>query len=177
MKLAITALALVLTTGMSDQARPDFSGNWTSSGPGVWTGRGNSGTDSLQVGRFPMTMVISQDATTLTVDEQYVAGSELTGVIYPRNTLSYPLDGRTQSNKMPIAGPRDEYGVAPAEFRCHWDAQQLVAAFSVSVPGETLPRRYERKIWLDSDGTLMMQTLRVGTPHSLTHVFKREVKR
>ncbi len=174
MKQVIVAVSLLLATGTADHARPDFSGSWTPSAPGVWTGRGNSGgPDSLQLGRFPIAMVISEDPTTLTVDERYVAGSDLTGIVFPRNTLSYPLDGRTQSNSVSIASLRADHVVAPAEFRCRWEAEKLVVAYTVSAPGETMPRRYERKMWLDSEGTLMVQDLRVGTPHSVTMPFKR----
>jgi hypothetical protein len=176
MTQAIVALCLLLAAGTAHQEHPNFAGTWKPVPGSVGTGRANrGGPDSLQLGRFPIAMVIAQDAATLTVDEEYAAGNGLIGYSAPHTTFAYPLDGRTQPNDVPIQREQitAEHTTAPAEFTCLWEGGQLVATVRVSVPGEAVPRRYQRRIWLESDGTLVVQVLRISTPHSMTDRYRR----
>ena len=53
------------------------------------------------------------------------------------------------------------------------EAAQLVSLFTVTLPGEEVPRRYQQTLSVDSDGKLVVNLQRLSTPHSRTTLYKK----
>jgi hypothetical protein len=177
-RIATVVLASVVIVPANVQERPDFSGEWWPTHiSDTITGSGNSGAPgSLELGRGALSMNIVQDERTLTVESRYVAG-RTNAVVWPRNTIKYPLDGRKQANQVVILGGGPggaEHATAPAEHVCEWKGKTLVATFTMSIPGEPTPRQYEETFSLNADGNLVIKVTRLGTPSSLTRVFGKK---
>jgi hypothetical protein len=108
------------------------------------------------------TLVISQTNAVVTIEERF-------GSI--RNTLTYPVDGKTVTNR--VGAGRGEGG-APVSFTSRWKDDYLLATFSVEIPGAAA-RRYEQKITLDKSdkNLLVIETKELGTTNSRKVVYRK----
>jgi hypothetical protein len=168
--MAVTALLTIgLTSGVSSQARTDFSGTWVlgntpGASSGAIEGRGNSQAGQLRVGPGVGKLVISQRGDKLRIEE-YPATISTT----PRNTVEYWLSGQPVTNlffNIPV--------IAPSLVTSTWQEDKVVSAIDVFVPGEDAPRRYTETLSISSEGILAVRIQRVGSPDSRTMFYKRD---
>jgi hypothetical protein len=90
----------------------------------------------------------------------------------PANTIVCPVDGRSVTNRIRVAAPRPTI-VDSTEFTSRWSGNRFVLTFTVSIPEETTPRRYERAIWLNPDGALSIEDRRVDSTGTRTVVYRQ----
>ena len=144
----ITVLALILSSGLLAQARPDFAGTWTfdqqkSMKPGP-DGR------VVLAAMLGDDFVALQTASTLTLRISF-QGSTVVAV--------YDLTGAESENVSP--------GDITVTSRASWKGNTLVID-SVSAgqeeAGKPVTIRTKRVIWIDDDGDLLIE--RTGTPAS-----------
>jgi hypothetical protein len=132
-------------------------------------GRGNSPTGHLLVGTVPTALVISQQGTTLIVEEHRQ-------FIVTVNRVEHGLNGEPINTSFVLEPPRS---AAPAEVTSKWQANSLVSTIIVlvpgEVPGESDPRRYVETMSISPEGILAVKIQRVGATDSRT-VFYRKAK-
>jgi hypothetical protein len=172
--LGLSALATYVAAQSSvAQDQPNLSGTWNRDvSREVQTLMNARVSENLHLGPSPASLIISQDEKTITVQEYYSGSGPAPkyAVQDPFNLTLYPLDGRTVTNQIQIAEPLTR---APAVLTSQWKDNQLAATFTVSVPGEAAPRRYEQTIALNPDGRLVFQVKASGAPHARIVVFRR----
>jgi len=173
----VGAVAIAAAT-LSGQEPPKISGEWKLGGhdPAI-TGRGNATDGQLSVGTVIRALSISQNAKSITIEEQ--------DAMWGANTIVYHLDGTAVTNTFRmllgktgfLSGnrPVDVVEKVPgAEYTSKWKGSQLISAITVEVPGEREARRYEETIALDADGVLSIRIRRVGTGDSRTLYYKKQ---
>ena len=149
--------------------RPDFSGAWTSAAiyeahiP-VIEGRANRPDSQLQIGGPAHTLVISQGADKLRIEERRT-GPSVNLVI-----VEYGLNGQPAKSQFLIEPLRP---AAPAEATSKWEESKLVSTIDVVVPGEADPRHYIQTLSISPEGILAVRIQRVGTADSLTMFYKK----
>ena len=152
-QLAAQVLVAVLSCAVAfGQAPPDFSGKWkldqsqssaVGGGTGAGTGRGNSMGGGLGLGASPEELTITQNATTLTIEQR---GSVVSKVVYR-------LDGSESRGSMP-AGERTR----AATFKSAWKDGKLVTTMVTEGPGGRGLITYEETRYLTPEGTLVVET-------------------
>jgi hypothetical protein len=120
-------------------------------------------------------LTIAQNEKTLTVEGHYIHGRAGSPLVEPRNTVLYPLDGRTETSKVAIAFANAGvlFRTVPGEVTCQWKDSTLVSTIVVSVPEENAARRYEQTMSLNPAGELVVDIQLVGTPHGVTLLYQK----
>jgi hypothetical protein len=141
---ATTTIATVLFAAtLFAQSKPNFTGKWTQSDPdpaaAAGGGRGRGG-----FGGWGTTPVITQDATTLTVE--YTAGAQNPT---PQKFV-IKLDGSESKNTSTRGGQTTEQISKAA-----WDGNKLVVTTVAEFQGNKFETK--REIWLEG-GNLIVQT-------------------
>jgi hypothetical protein len=150
--------------------RPDFSGTWNlgTANPGGRSGEieglGNSPAGQLHVGVTAYTLVISQSADKVRIEEHRQPFASP-----PVNTLEYALHGEPVKNLMVIESIRN----APSRTTTTWNQTGLVSNIDVFVTGESNPRQYMETISIRPNGDLAVRIQRVGTADSRTLLYRK----
>lgn len=156
-------VAFLATASAFAQSPPDFSGKWrldagrsASSGGrrGAGTGGGGGQGGGLGLGPSAETIAISQDATSLKIEEQW-AGR-------PSARRVYALDGKKVSNSLA--------GGSATSFST-WQGDRLVTKLVISARGGS--RELEETRFLDADGQLVVETVMPGQGNSRRSVYSR----
>jgi len=188
----VTRAALLLSAGaigilagsLAAQARPDFSGRWTTepertaeagrgqgqagAGPGGARGRGPTG--GLGSGWGP-TITITQDANHLTVEYMFFERRDM----QPPLSFVYALDG-SESRVSLMMGR----GIQVQASTAAWDGDRLVIttrhSFANPETGQPMTSAVRRTLSLETPDSLVVLTLRegvLGGPSSATRAVYR----
>jgi hypothetical protein len=162
-------LGAVLLSAVVSAQNPDFSGTWIldtnrSSAIGGGTGGGGGGGGrggGIGLGPAADRLTITQDATTLTVEERRGASS---------SRLVYALDGRKMVNTIPAG----RNAGAPATSIGRRDKGRFVMTISAPfAPGRAGSVEY-REVWsLEPDGSLVIETTISGQPNVRKSAYKK----
>jgi hypothetical protein len=173
--MAIVAAGSVVT--LAAQARPDFSGRWTSDSTvaesGRGAGRGGRGAAAGEPGRrgggaargrtgdmgsgWGPTITIAQDAKRLTVEYAFFSRGDL----QPPLAFTYALDGSETRNALMMGR-----GIQEPRSTAVWDGDRLVITTSETFadPGASGPVSSveTRVLQLESPTTLLVEVTRKG---------------
>lgn len=158
-----TIVALLATASAFAQGPPDFSGKWkldagrsmsSGGGRGAGTGGGRGQGGGLGLGPSAETITISQDATSLKIEEQW-AGR-------PSARRVYALDGKKVTNS--LAG-------GSATSVSTWQGDRLVTKLVISARGGS--RELEERRYLDADGRLVVEIEMPGQGNSRRSVYNK----
>ena len=162
------AVAAMLAMSSDVQQRPDFSGTWTieagrgsaaGGGAGGGRGAGNSMGGGLGMGPSPTELRITQDATTLTINQR---GGRVSKVVYR-------LDGAEAKGQMPAPGN----STRPATFRSTWTGDHLVTSIVTrGEQGGSLAMEEVR--FLDKDGFLVVEVSIPGQANARRTVYRKK---
>ena len=152
---------IMLATGASGQARPDFSGRWTIVPPtpaaparGASGGGGRAGDMGSGWGS---TITLTQSASVLTLEWAYYSTSDL----QPPLVFVYPLDGSERTNTLMMGR-----GFEKQVSRTTWDGAKLIITTSQDFPdivaGKTITSVVTRTLTLESPTSLVVETNRSG---------------
>lgn len=157
-------VVIVAGTLEAAQTPPNRSGTWTTV-RGSSEGRGNRsdnqlGGGGLRIGPAPASLVIAQDARTMTVVERYSS--------WPDNKVEYRFDSQMVRNPF-LMTPN----FVPSEVTSRWEKDKLVSAIVLFVPGQSEPRRYQQTMWLDTKGFLLVR-IEDSSSNSRTVSFRKQ---
>jgi hypothetical protein len=154
----------MLSIGVTAQARPDFSGTWeldvertraANQGSGGSMGGGGSmsvagGTGSAAGAGAVTTIRITQTAAALTIER-------VAGQVWDKTV--HKLDGTDSVNTNSSTTIR---------LKSRWDGRRLISEGTSRTPmpeaGGTMESTFKETRWLDKDGTLIVETVRVVNP-------------
>jgi hypothetical protein len=169
--LLALALALPLAATLAIQAPPNFAGTWVldpSAGAAVGgrqgavdtAGGGRGG--GLGLGPSADSLVITQTADTLTVDEHRAAESA---------RIVYRLDGKPASYA--LSAGRSAGAKVTASSR--WQGNRLITTITLPASGTSESITYEESRWIESDGTMVIEVRRPGQPNMRRSVYRRKL--
>jgi len=178
------AAAGFIATGVDAQARPDFSGRWTtdpdpeaaaaegrSAAPGARAGRGGGGGGGRAAGRggrrgggagdmgsgWGSTISIAQESNRLSIGYTFFARGDL----QPPLRFDYALDGSATTNSVMMGR-----GIQEQTSTAGWDGNRLVIRtlqpFTNPATGEELTVEVTRTLSLESPTSLVVETTRAG---------------
>lgn len=167
--------------GVASQARPDFSGRWTTdpdpaagaagqrgAGAGRGAARGDMGPG------WGSTITITQDAARLTVEYAFFARGDM----QPPMRFTYALDGSPTSNTVMMGR-----GMQTQISRTSWEGQTFVIAtthqFVDPATGKPTPVEVKQALTLESPASLVVVTTRAGVlggPDTTTRTVYRRVR-
>ena len=168
MKRLIAALVLMSVALVGAQAKPDFSGRWTTDpdpaaapaqpvrGGGQGTpGRGGQPAD---VGSgWGSTITIAQAATSLTVEYAFFARGDM----QPPLRFVYALDGSETKNTVMMG-----HGMQAQTSKAKWDGAKLVIttrhSFMDPATGKPATTEITQALSLESGTSLVVETTRAG---------------
>jgi hypothetical protein len=166
-------MILILTliaSSFAVQATPDLSGTWAidakrsaaiGGGTGARDTAGGGRGGGLGLGPAPDGLTIRQDARTITVEER--RGTTIT-------SLKYVLDGGKTTNTAPAG--RNAGG--SAVYLTVWRSRRLVTRITVPDARENGGEvTYDEVRYLDTDGSLVVETTVAGRPNKRTTVYTR----
>jgi hypothetical protein len=172
----ISALALTaMATAVHAQARPDFSGRWTSEtaaatparGGAVQNGRaagvgragggrsgggraGSGGRGAEMGSGWGSTFTITQDARSLVVEYTFFSRGDL----QPPVRFVYSLDGSETKNRLMMG-----HGIEVSSSFASWDGNRLVITTSQTLPEpDNVTATVKRTLSLESPGVLVVET-------------------
>jgi len=156
--LAIAGLAI---SGLA-QARPDFSGRWTSepaespAGGGRRGGGGPARSGDMGSG-WGSSITIAQNARQLTVEYAFFTRGDL----QPPLTFTYALDGSTTRNHVTMGR-----GLQESVSTAAWQGETLVitttAVFAHPATGERVESTETRTLSLEAADALVVEVTRAG---------------
>jgi hypothetical protein len=150
---------IMLATGASGQARPDFSGRWaivppTPASPARGTGGGSGRAGDMGSG-WGSTITLTQNATALTLEWAYYSTSDL----QPPLVFVYALDGSERTNTLMMGR-----GFEKQVSRTAWDGAKLIITTTQDFPniiaGKTVTSVVTRTLTLESPTSLVVETNR-----------------
>ena len=174
--MIVSALCAYLALGAQTQARPDFSGRWTTDldpaashapapagqpagaagPPGRAAGPGRGGRGDMGSG-WGTTIAITQDATRLTVEYAFFARGDM----QPPLRFAYPLDGSETKNTVMMG-----QGMQVQTSRSQWEGDKLVitTTHTFTNPETRKPEIVElrRALSLESPTSLVVEVTRAG---------------
>ena len=172
-RVLVSAACLVFATAAlaaRPQAVPDLSGTWkvaldrassVGGGGGAAGGPGGGRGGGLGLGPLADELTVRQTAATMTVVERRGTA---------KAEMSYALDGRTVKNVLPAGRSSG----APATYTSRWaDGRLVTTIIGPPAPGSVTPTHYEETRYLDTDGSLVVETKWVGQPHSRRVVYTK----
>lgn len=161
---------MLIVGALMQGAPPSFAGVWmlapeqdapSGGGTGGGLGRGTGQGGGLAMGASPGQLVIKQDDKRLTVEEH-----RGTSVL----RLTYDLSGKKASNKFPSGANAGR----SADYVSKWSNGQLVTAITIPKPvGGRGPAGYEEVRYLQSDSTLVVETLLRGRGNVRRLVYRK----
>jgi hypothetical protein len=167
-RFAVTmVLALVSTAVLGAQARPDFSGRWTtdpepSAAPGGppaagGGGQGRGGARGDLGSGWGSTITITQNAESLIVTYAFFGRGDM----QPPLKFAYALDGSETTNSVMMGR-----GIQKQSSKTSWDGSRLVIATTHMMPspdtGKPTPVEVKQSLSLDSPTSLVVETIRSG---------------
>jgi hypothetical protein len=167
--MVLGALATALASPVANQATPDFSGTWviepglagaTGGGGGGGRGGGNSVGGGLGMGPSPSELVITQDASTLTINQR---GGRVSRVVYR-------LNGSETKGQMPAPGNTTR----AATFRSLWKESRLVTTI-VTRAEQGGSVTLEEQRYLDPKGQMVVEYSIPGQANSRRTVYKKKL--
>jgi hypothetical protein len=183
-----SAIAFVWTIGLAAQARPDFTGRWTTDpDPAVQAaaparGGGTGGQRGAGGGRgragdmgsgWGSTITIAQDATQLSVEYMFFTRGDM----QPPLKFVYGLDGRETRNSV-FMGRGRQFETS----KTAWQGDRLVITtvhqFVNPDTGKNEPVEVVRTLSLESPASLVVETSRsgvMGGPSTSTRVVYRKL--
>jgi len=196
MRSGLTAvLAAALVAGAIAQARPDFSGRWTTdpdpalaaagggtgAGPARGTGAGATGQRGARGGArgdmgsgWGSTITITQNAAQLTVEYAFFSRGDM----QPPLRFTYALDGSPTSNTVMMGR-----GMQTQTSRTAWDGATLAIttthSFADPATGKPVPVEVKQALTLESPAALVVQTTRAGVmggPDTKTRSVYRKIQ-
>jgi hypothetical protein len=174
-------LALLVCAAVGAQARPDFSGRWTSDpepsaaaagGQRGARGGGRAGARGGDMGSgWGSSITITQDARQLTVEYVFFARGDL----QPPLRFAYALDGSDTTSVVTMGRGEQRQTSTTA-----WDGGTLVitTVYPFTNPGETLTGEIVRRLSLESPTSLVVEATRpgvMGGPSSTTRTTYRRL--
>ena len=187
-RLVVIAMSMLLSALASGQARPDFSGRWTTAAEPADAGGGDRGAAAggrrgAAGGRGARTgdmgsgwgdvITIAQDAKQLTVEWAFFARGDL----QPPLRFTYALDGTPTTNAVSMGRGTQEQG-----SRARWNGDALVIAssytFANPATGKPITGTLTRTLSLTSPTTLVIEVTRdgvLGGPASTTRTTYRKL--
>ncbi len=153
---------IMLATGASAQARPDFSGRWTilpptTAQPGRGAAGGGGGRAGDMGSGWGSTITLTQSASALTLEWVYYSTSDL----QPPLLFVYPLDGSVKTHTLMMGR-----GFEKQTSRAVWDDTKIVITTSQDFPnlvaGKTVTSVVTRTLTLESPTSLVVETNRSG---------------
>jgi hypothetical protein len=170
-RVAVVVFAGIILTpaaAAAAQNRPDFSGTWTieagrgaasGGGGGGGRGSGNSSGGGLGMGPSPTELRITQNASSLTIDQR---GGRVSKVVYR-------LDGADAKGQMPAPGN----STRPATFKSVWKDSRLVTTIATRAEGGGQVT-YQEVRYLDADGFLIVEMSIPGQGNARRTVYKKK---
>ena len=149
------------------QARPDFSGRWSSGPAPVAPSARDAAADRSAVGTAPAdigsgwgrTITIAQDARTITIEWPVFSTYDM----QPPLRFVYALDGSETANAVMIGR-----GVQRQRSRAQWAGDSLVIttthAFTDPATGRDVPTEIRQTLVLESPTSLVVLTARAAAP-------------
>lgn len=166
------AMFTLLTVGAGAQARPDFSGRWTTdpdpAAPTAPAGAGRAGASPAAPGQrggqtgnmgsgWGSTITITQDASKLTVEYAFFGRGDM----QPPLKFVYALDGSQTKNSIMMG-----HGIQQEASKTDWDAGRLVITTVHTFPnpenGQPMTTDVKRVLSLESPTSLVVETTRSG---------------
>ena len=138
---SVAMAAVLLTAGLIAQSKPNFTGKWTQSDPDPAAAAAGGGRGRGGMGGWGTNPVISQDATSLTVD--YSAAQNPAKFVVK-------LDGSESKNSTARGGQTME-----SVSKATWEGNKLVITTSQEFNGNKFETK--RELWLEG-GNLIVQT-------------------
>ena len=139
--------ALLLSAVASAQARPDFSGRWTSDPPS----RGDMGSG------WGAIITIAQEASRLTVEYAFFTRGDMQGPL----RFEYALDGSETKNAVMMGR-----GLQSQTSTTKWDGETLVIttrhSFNDPSTGKPATSEVIQALTLESPASLVVETTRTG---------------
>jgi hypothetical protein len=170
------AMVVLLSFSAAAQARPDFSGRWTSepeSAPAPGDGRQagsrrdgpaagsqQAGVSSGDMGSgWGKTINLSQDDRRLRVEYEFFARGDM----QPPLIFVYALDGAETKNSVMMGR-----GIQEQTSKTTWEADKLIITtthvFDKMANGQPTTAEVRRTLWLESPTSLIVETTREGVP-------------
>jgi len=182
------AMFTLLTVGAGGQARPDFSGRWTTdpdpAAPTAPAGAGRAGAPPAAPGQrggqtgnmgsgWGSTITITQDASKLTVEYAFFGRGDM----QPPLKFVYALDGSQTKNSIMMG-----QGIQDEASKTAWDADRLVITTVHTFPnpenGQQMTTDVKRVLSLESPTSLVVETTRsgvLGGPANTTRTVYRKM--
>jgi hypothetical protein len=177
--LLLCATLALPADSASAQARPDFSGRWTSVPPDSVVqaprgGRGGRGGRAGDLGSgWGNTITIAQDANRLTVEYAFFTRGDM----QPPLRFVYALDGSETKNSVMMGR-----GIQVQTSKTAWNGEQLVITtlhtFENPQNGQPAPIEVKQTLTLESPASLIVETTRsgvMGGPPSTTRTTYRKL--
>ncbi len=166
---------LAISTGLSGQSRPDFTGRWKLDAQatevmgggrgdpsGNATGGGGRGGGGLGLGPPAEELIVRQNDTTMTVEEVRSADPVI---------IVYKLKGGRIRNTLPVG----RGGTTVADFSSRWDGSKLSTNINreVTARGSTISMRYRELRYLSKDSSMVVETTMSGRPGGRKTVYRK----
>ncbi len=140
--LAASVLVLLLSTDLSAQDRPDFSGIWK-----MDVERSESAHQAVPIG--PVSMTIKQTESEISIATRRENGKSAASV----ETLTFRLDGSEQTNVV-------KYGV-PVKVKAHWDGAKLITETERNIQNSTITTMYVLSLDANGQDLVVNKTLNI----------------